>query len=114
MEGKPYWDKHGNPSVDTFDLPENGGVRDGLVIVDGTVVPMSSWHSFGDKQKQANVPILFMVMAEESDANPPTTILDHVGFEKAVEDRLESFGWFHSGGNFNSNCEAVHLFCETS
>jgi len=115
----PYkWDPQVNPRRDQNDLPVKGARNPGLVIVDGDVIPQPSWTALGKSSLLANVPVMAMVMAEESDALPANKVHSWEQLHRLVSQRLDSFGTFWKGGaaatratSFTS--EALKLYPES-
>jgi len=88
------WDPNENPRRNQNDLPIKGARNPGLVIVDGPVIPEESWAAVRKGSVLADVPVMAMVMAEESDAEPAHKITTWDELHKVVSKRLDSFGTF--------------------
>jgi carboxylesterase type B len=91
------WDPSENPERNQNDLPVKGARSLGLVIVDGAVIAQDSWTAVqksGKVSMLADVPVMAMLMSEESDAKPPHKIASWDQFRKVVSERLDSFGTF--------------------
>jgi len=112
------WDPQVNPRCNQNDLPVKGGRNPGLVIVDGDVILQPSWTALGKSDMLADVPVMAMVMAEESDALPANKVHSWEQLRRLVSQRLDSFGTFWKGGAADTpatsfTSEALTLYPES-